>query len=95
VIGRRSLLILLNNLAGGLLGFFALRFVLALPKDGFGAYAWASSTLGIAALITSFGFSQAHIKRINEGTDESSGNATFFLIKLTLTTIFTVLVIGV
>ncbi|MBI2078974.1 MAG: polysaccharide biosynthesis C-terminal domain-containing protein [Euryarchaeota archaeon] len=94
MIGRRSLLILLNNVLGGFFGFFALKFVLALPPGSLGAYAWASATLGIAALVTSFGFPQAHIKRVNEGRDEATANATFFLIKLTLTTIFAVLTLG-
>lgn len=94
MIARRSLLIVLNNVLGAFLGFFALRFLARFPAESLGAFAWATSTLGIAALLTGLGFPQAHIKRVSEGTDEAAANGTFFLVKTALTAIFSFVVLG-
>jgi O-antigen/teichoic acid export membrane protein len=94
VLARKSLLIVLNNVLGAAIGFFALRFITAMPVGAYGYYVWAMSTIGIAALINALGFTQAHVKRVSEGLDEPRANGTFFLIKLVLTFLFVVGVAG-
>lgn len=94
MIARRSFLILINNVLGGFLGFFALRFLAQFPPESYGAYVWAFSAVGVMLLVANLGFTPAHIKRISEGLDERTANGTFFLIKLALTSLFATLVLG-
>jgi O-antigen/teichoic acid export membrane protein len=94
VIGRRTVLILANNMVGAFFGFFALRYLARFPPEAYGAYAWAFSAVGIAMLIATLGFHAAHVKRLSEGVEERIANGTYFVIKLVLTAAFLVIVLG-
>lgn len=67
---RRSLVVVLNNLAGALLGLVTLfavgRFMGPTP---YGMVAFALSMVGMVRALTNLGLSQAHVKRISEGED--------------------------
>lgn len=89
MIARRSLLILLNNGVGTVVGFAGLFFVFRyMDKDVYGMYASAFALIGLFALINGLGVHAAHVKRISEGHHEGRANGTFLAIKLMMVTLF-------
>lgn len=91
---RKSLLILLNNGVGAVLGLAALFFIGRYTNpEVLGMWGFAYGVLKITAQLSNLGFDSAHIKRVSEGQDLGDCITTFGVIKGTLATGSTLLVI--
>lgn len=89
MIARRSLLILLNNAVGTVVGFAGLFFVFRyMDKDVYGMYAFSFALMSLFALVNGLGVHAAHVKRISEGHHEGRANGTFLVIKLMMATLY-------
>jgi O-antigen/teichoic acid export membrane protein len=88
LIARKSFLVFLNMVAGGLLGYVAMFFILRYmgPED-YGIIGFGLAFVGLFAFITDLGFNRAHIKRISEGMDLDKCLGTFIVVKLVLISI--------
>jgi O-antigen/teichoic acid export membrane protein len=89
MIARKSFLMVSTNFLNNILAWIGI-VVLAKLWGGFapealGIVGFALSFIGIFEIISDFGFSQAHIKRISEGKDLGTCIGTFITIKLILT----------
>jgi len=88
VIARKSALVVITNFLAGLLNYAAL-FLIAryyeFPKFALGLLSFATGFVALFTMIPNLGFPSAHIKRISEGKDISTCNATFFSLRIVLT----------
>lgn len=85
LIARKSFLIFLNLVAGSILGYVALFFILRyMGAEDYGIVGFGLAFVGLFAFISDLGFNRAHIKRVSEGGDLEKCIGTFFLIKLVL-----------
>ena len=90
IIARKSFLIVLNNLIGGILGFVSLLFITwYMGAEDLGVLAFGLSFFGIFSFISNMGFDSAHNKRISEGLELSSCMGTYIMLKLILIGIMT------
>ena len=86
ILARKSLLIVLNNMLGGLLGFVTLSVIAHhLGADGLGIIGFGLSFLGMFTFISNMGFDSAHNKRMSEGGDPARCLGTYIYLKLILT----------
>lgn len=92
MIGRGTLVGVVNNAAGALLGFASLNFITAYAgRDAVGTWAFAFALLGMLSVLGGLGFNQAHIRRLSGGHQEAEALATFLLVKVVLTGLFALL----
>ena len=96
MLARKTLLIIANNVAGGILGYLIL-FIIArymIEADyTYGVVAFGLGFLGMFMFILNPGTDTAHIKRISEGKDVGVCIGTYLVIKVVLTAIFLVVVL--
>jgi len=85
MIARKSALIVVTQLANGLLGFIGLKFISKFMQPWeYGIVGFAYGFVAIFSIFGNLGFDAAHIKRISEGKDMGNCIATFFVIKMLL-----------
>lgn len=83
---RQSLLIVMQNALGAVLGAVALYFVgQSLGPSALGMVAFAMALARVAATVAKLGLDQAHQKRVAEGGDLAARNGTFLPMKNVLT----------
>jgi O-antigen/teichoic acid export membrane protein len=91
MIGRKSFLIVATHYVSDILGFVGLVVLSKLwgnfAPEALGIIGFAMSFISLFNIITDFGFSSAHIKRISEGKDLGTCIGTFAAIKLLLTSL--------
>ncbi len=86
IIARKSILIVLNNVVGGVLGFITLSIIARhLGADDLGVLGFGLSFLGMFTFISNLGFDSAHNKRVSEGMDIDRCMGAYASIKLALT----------
>lgn len=91
MLARKSLLIFLTNLVGGVFGFFSLFFIgRYMGPTALGMWGFALSIVGIASLVPKMGIDGAHIKRVSEGRDLGDCMTTYVTLKGALILLFTV-----
>ena len=96
LIARKSFLIFLNMMAGCILGYIALFFILRyMGAEDFGIIGFGMAFVWLFAFLSELGFNRAHIKRISEGQDLEKCIGTFFVIKIVLTAIMVGCVLSV
>lgn len=94
MLGRKSLLLVVQNLITGLIGYIGLLYVIRYAGlEPYGELQFSLSFLGLFSFILDLGFSTANIKRISEGMDFDAAITTYFIIKVILALIFVALVI--
>lgn len=85
MIARKSALIIVTQLANGLLGYIGLKFIaLYMQPWEYGIVGFAYGFVAIFSIFGNLGFNQAHIKRISEGKDLDKCIATFATVKIFL-----------
>ncbi|MGC8610058.1 MAG: oligosaccharide flippase family protein [Thermoplasmata archaeon] len=90
MLGRKSLLMVAQNILTGIIGYIGLFFILRYSGlETYGILQFSLSYLGLFSFILDFGFSTAHIKKISEGFDPWKGISVYFIVKLILIIIFT------
>ncbi|MHB8604306.1 MAG: oligosaccharide flippase family protein [Thermoplasmatota archaeon] len=95
MIARKSGLIFLNTILGGLLGLVAAKVAaLYLGREYVGQFEAALGLVGILYFFTDLGFGTAHVKRVSEGWDEADCFATFAAFKIVVTTAFCAVIAG-
>ncbi len=93
--GRKSLLILMGNLAGALAGLVAIFAVgRYMTPATFGMFGFALSVASLGAIVARFGLESAHIKRLADGTDPGACLATYTRLKLFLVAVYVLLLGG-
>lgn len=85
MLARKSTLIVLNSIVGGILGFVALKLIALYMGAGiYGQLAFALSLFGIIGFLGNFGFAKAHTKRVSEGRDLGDCLATYTTVTVLL-----------
>jgi len=85
MLARKSLLILLQNLVGAVLGYFGLYLVAQyVGKEGLGEVAFALALLSFFAFLSDLGFGQAHVKVVAEGVDLERALGTYLFLRVVL-----------
>ena len=85
MIARKSALIIITQLANGILGFIGLKFIaMYLTPWEYGVIGFAYGFVAIFSIFGMLGFDNAHIKRVSEGKDLGTCIATFAVTKLSL-----------
>ncbi len=87
LIARKSFLVFLNMIAGSILGYIALFFILRNMEGDYGIIGFGMAFVGLFWFISDIGFNAAHVKRVSEGRDLEKCIGTFFVVKLVLTAI--------
>ncbi len=85
MIGRRSVLILLMNLIGGLLGYVGVLSIARLlpnPEEVLGIVAFGIGFVGSFFVLTGLGLRAAHIKRVSQGEPLDQTLGAFVLLKV-------------
>ncbi len=92
---QRSPIIIIQNVASAIMGFVGLFFILRyIGTLDWGFVAFGIGFVGIFSLIGDLGYSTAHTIKISHGQDIAACNATFLTIKVSLASLFAVLVVG-
>ncbi len=95
MLARKSMLVLLQNVVSGLIGYLGLLFILRyVGLEVYGIFSYALSFLGLFSFILDMGFSSANIKRLNEGIDFDEGITVYFIIKVILSVLFVLIVLS-
>jgi len=95
MLGRKSLLLVVQNLITGLIGYIGLLYVLRYAGlEPYGELQFSISFLGLFSFILDLGFSTANIKRISEGMDFEAAITTYFIIKVVLAIVFVAIVVS-
>lgn len=97
MIARKSALIIATQIANGILGYMAIFLVaryMAMPDYALGVVSFAYGLVAIYHLFADLGFQNAHVKRISEGQDFETCMGTFAAVKVALTGLMTVLLVG-
>ncbi|MDP6155133.1 MAG: flippase [Candidatus Thermoplasmatota archaeon] len=96
MLARKTLLIIANNVAGGILGYIIL-FVIArymINADYiYGVVAFGLATLGLFMFILNPGTNTAHIKKVSEGKDVGTCIGTYLAMKVVLTAFFLIVIL--
>lgn len=89
MIARKTALVFLNSIAGGLLGLIAIKAI-ALWFDPLivSRMSFPLGVLGIMYFVTDLGIGSAYVKRVSEGVDESDCFTTFLVFKAAATGVF-------
>ncbi len=88
ILARKTLLIIMNNVVGGVFGFITLALIARhLEVDDLGMLGFALSFLGMFTFIANLGFDLAHNKRTSEGQDFGQCLGTFIYIKVVLVSV--------
>ena len=98
MLGRKTLLIMANNVAGGILGYIILKVIAIYMIDAaytYGTVAFALGFLGMFMIILSPGTDMAHIKKISEGKDVGKCVGTYLVMKTIFTAIFLIVILTV
>jgi len=86
MIARKSALIVISHIFGGILGYIALFFIAKYMSPAeYGIVSFALGFVALFSIIGNLGFHFSHIKRISEGKDIGKCNGTFIVIKVILT----------
>jgi O-antigen/teichoic acid export membrane protein len=89
MLGRKSLLMLIQNTVSGIIGYLGLIFILRYAGlEPYGIVQFSLSFLGLFSFILDMSFSTANIKKISEGMDFDVAITTYFIIKIILAVIF-------
>ncbi len=89
MLGRKSLLMLIQNTVSGIIGYLGLIFILRYAGlEPYGIVQFSLSFLGLFSFILDMSFSTANIKKISEGLDFDVAITTYFIIKIILAVIF-------
>ncbi len=97
MIARKSALILGIEATNGILGYVAVFLIaryMAMPDYALGIISFAYGLVSIYHLFANLGFHRAHIKRISEGQDFETCMGTFVAIKVALTGLMALLLVG-
>jgi len=98
VIARHSFVIIIGQASSAVLGMLALFFVSKLwggYAPGLVGIVWFGfSFVGTFSFISNLGFDAAHVKKISEGKDLGKCNGTYLAIKLMLSAIMVLSVVG-
>jgi len=95
MIARKSLLIMLVEGIGGILGFVGLYFITNyMTVETLGIVGFALSFTTMFGIVKKLGFESAHIKRVSEGKDLGECIGTFIFVKLILTVIYLLVILG-
>lgn len=95
MIARPVLASFLNNAIGAGLGLIVLNFASAYGgAEPWGMWLYGLTIAGLVYFTTGFGFPSAHVKHVSAGYDEGRANTTFLLLKIGLTGLFILLVVG-
>lgn len=98
MIARNSFIIILTQTLSAALGMFAL-FVISKTWGGYapgliGIVWFGLSFVGTFSFVSNLGFDIAHVKRISEGKDLAKCNGTYIAIKLILTAVMVLSLVG-
>lgn len=95
MLARKSLLHFGNTIVGALLGLAALKLIaLYLGDTIYGEVAYAMGLVGLLNALLKLGFPQAHVKRYSEGRAQADRLATYIAIRIALTLVMLVAVLG-
>ncbi|MGC8496741.1 MAG: oligosaccharide flippase family protein [Thermoplasmata archaeon] len=95
MLGRKSLLMLIQNTVSGIIGYFGLIFILRYAGlEPYGIVQFSLSFLGLFSFILDMSFSTANIKKISEGMDFDVAITTYFILKIILAMIFVGVIIS-
>ncbi|MCK4717321.1 MAG: oligosaccharide flippase family protein [Thermoplasmata archaeon] len=85
MLARKSFLVLANNIVSSVLGFVSLLFIAHyMGSEMLGMLGFSLSYLGLFSFLLNLGFDSAHVKRISEGKALDKCMGTYFVIKLVL-----------
>jgi O-antigen/teichoic acid export membrane protein len=94
LLARKSTLIVLNSVVGGVLGFVALKLVALYMGAGiYGQLGFATSLVGLVTFLGNFGFAKAHTKRVSEGRDVGDCVTTFTAWNLAIVSVYILVVV--
>lgn len=98
MIARKSFIQILLTMSNAVIQWFAI-FILARLWGGFAPTAWgiiafAMAFIGMFSLVSDLGFGSAHVKRVSEGKDIDKCIGTYLYIKLVLTGLLVIIVVG-
>ena len=86
ILARKSILIVLNNVIGGVLGFITLSIIARqLGPEDLGILGFGLSFLGMFTFISNLGFDSSHNKRVSEGMNLGQCMGAYTGIKIGLT----------
>lgn len=97
MIARKSALILAIETTSGILGYIAIFLVaryMTMPDYALGIVSFSYGLVAIFHIFDNLGFQQAHVKRISEGQDLKTCIGTFMAIKVILTALMSLLLVG-
>jgi O-antigen/teichoic acid export membrane protein len=98
MIARKSLLVVIAQFSTRLLGWIGLVVITKLwggfAPEALGVIGFAMAFIGVFNIVTDLGYNMAHVKRISEGKDLGECIGTFFTIKMLLTGVLVLLVLG-
>lgn len=95
MLARKTTLVFVNTILGGILGFVALKVIALYMGAGvYGQLAFAIGLLGILSFLMDLGFRRAHIKRVSEGQNLGDCIATYLGIGAGLAVVYMALVLG-
>lgn len=95
MIGRRTVLSMVNLGVGALLGLVALKVTaLYFGKGPMGEAAYAIAILGILYVFCDLSMSDAHVKRVSEGRHVGDCFATFAVFRVVATALFAIVTLG-
>jgi len=91
MIARKTLLIVLNNVIGGILGFVSLYYISKeMGTESVGILGFGLSFVGMFTFLSNLGFDTAHNKRVSEGKDLGACMGTYIRVKLYLTVLMAI-----
>ncbi len=95
MLSRKVFLAILNRGVAAGFGLVSMFFVARyIPKENFGMIHFALGLVGLVSFMGNFGFSFAHIKRMNEEGDKGECMGTFMSAKILFTGILVVATVG-
>lgn len=97
MIARKSALIMANSIINGILGYIAIFLVaryMQAPDYALGVVGFAYGFVSLFHIFDNLGFNEAHVKRVSEGKDLSKCIGTFASIKIVLTGLMAILMVG-
>ncbi len=89
MLARKAMLVVLNDIIGTLLGYFALYLILReFGRFEYGVLAFGLGFTGLYSILGNLGYNKANVKRVSEGKDLGTCVGTFLVVKIVLLAIF-------